>query len=264
MKAESGLFTILMPDPYSLITYEMVTGASMDERVSYMQMKLEQNLARGDKVVDLVGFSRGGASALDFLNRIQDEISRGNPLYQGIEMRFVGIFDAVPSKRSEGVNMLKYANAYEDNAGNGRQFRFRLPSGMKFTFRPIHAVSLDEQRDEFKVVDIRGALQVGFRGVHSNVGGGYPDDPFAWIPLAYVARAGLKAHVPFDMDVLAKEKQLHDWNAKSFDNSEIYYNDNEPRNLPKAMLLHPSVRLFTTTPKNEIGNYPYLKDWYIK
>jgi hypothetical protein len=66
------------------------------------------------------------------------------------------------------------------------------------TFNPIiqracHALSLDDERTTFhpvlwneKNVSSDNLIQVWFSGVHSNVGGGYPDDSLAHIPLYWI------------------------------------------------------------------------------
>ena len=58
--------------------------------------KLEENIERGDTVIDVVGFSRGAALALDFVN----EIAKGKvklPDGRIPTVRFLGLWDCVPS-----------------------------------------------------------------------------------------------------------------------------------------------------------------------
>jgi len=93
--------------PYSAIEWmdypplkESATGRSMEARVDWMIENLEKQLRLGDNVVDLFGFSRGSASASRFLNAIQAKIESKDPLYIDIEIRFVALFDQVPSKAS--------------------------------------------------------------------------------------------------------------------------------------------------------------------
>jgi hypothetical protein len=59
--------------------------------------------------------------------------------------------------------------------------------------RAYHALSLDDERTTFhpvlwneKDVSREVLTQVWFAGVHSNVGGGYPDDSLAYIPLYWI------------------------------------------------------------------------------
>ena len=58
--------------------------------------KLKDNIERNDTVVDVVGFSRGAALALDFVN----EIAKGKatlPDGRIPAVRFLGLWDCVPS-----------------------------------------------------------------------------------------------------------------------------------------------------------------------
>jgi len=61
--------------------------------------------------------------------------------------------------------------------------------------RACHALSLDDERTTFhpvlwneKDVSPDNLIQVWFSGVHSNVGGGYPDDSLAHIPLYWIMK----------------------------------------------------------------------------
>jgi Uncharacterized alpha/beta hydrolase domain (DUF2235) len=135
-----------------------------------------------------------------------------------------------------------------------------------------HLVSLDEQRREFAVTDLQGALQVGFRGVHANVGGGEKDDFFAYITRRFVYEKAKEAGVVFDEKKWAKadrtftsmydsydrEIQPFRYYLEPTDNSAIHWDDNERRQLPKGLLLHKSVKWFSSKPKNSIKDYGYL------
>ena len=61
--------------------------------------------------------------------------------------------------------------------------------------RACHALSLDDERTTFHPVlwnedgvPTKKLSQVWFAGVHSNVGGGYPDDSLAYIPLVWIMK----------------------------------------------------------------------------
>src|SRR5690606_29954165 len=73
-------------------------GYSMEERVDWMMSNLRDQLSSGDNIVDVVGFSRGSATAVRFLHAIQSEIDNENPLFKDIEIRIAVLFDSVPSK----------------------------------------------------------------------------------------------------------------------------------------------------------------------
>jgi uncharacterized protein (DUF2235 family) len=109
--------------------------------------------------------------------------------------------------------------------------------------RACHALSLDDERTTFHPVlwneryerslplddekvhatkDER-ISQVWFAGVHSNVGGGYPDDSLAHIPLCWImAEAGecglkFKTNPPADPDAMAQRKSARDKDGRVYD-----------------------------------------------
>jgi hypothetical protein len=51
------------------------------------------NFASGDRVIDVVGFSRGAAAALHFSNEVWEKIGKKPP--DAPRIRFVGFFDTV-------------------------------------------------------------------------------------------------------------------------------------------------------------------------
>lgn len=118
-----------------------------------------RELARkpGDAPVDVVGFSRGAALALDFANRATEA---------GIAVRFLGLFDTVPSFWLPWV-------AWDPG------WKLDAPRGS----RCFHAMALDERRNDFKLRRQKAgyAEEVWFAGVHGDVGGGFGDSraPFA-------------------------------------------------------------------------------------
>jgi len=124
--------------------------------------KLRDNIERGDPTIDVVGFSRGAALALDFVN----EIAKGKAkLEDGTipTVRFLGLFDCVPSF---GIPISPLNIGWD----------LGLPANVK---RCFHALALDERRGNFhlhrpKVLGVAQAgrlTEVWFRGVHSDVGG---------------------------------------------------------------------------------------------
>ena len=120
--------------------------------------------AAGDTIIDVVGFSRGAATTLDFCHCIQergirrpgsDEVVEANP---GI--RFLGVWDVVA-----GFGLANLGNTAL-NVGH----HLSLPkSSLQYCF---HAMALDERRPSFLPTRLPGAYEVWFRGVHSDVGGG--------------------------------------------------------------------------------------------
>ncbi|MEH2570564.1 DUF2235 domain-containing protein [Bradyrhizobium sp. AZCC 2289] len=97
--------------------------------------------------------------------------------------------------------------------------------------RACHALSLDDERTTFhpvlwneKGVPENQLTQVWFAGVHSNVGGGYPDDSLAQIPLYWIMQEvrsknelRFKEGVSFDPDVLKRTETSRDKDGRLYD-----------------------------------------------
>jgi uncharacterized protein (DUF2235 family) len=166
--------------------------------------KLKQNIERGDRTIDVVGFSRGAALALDFVNEVA---KRNAKLPDGSvpEVRFLGLFDCVPSF---GVAIIPLNIGWD----------LELPANVEKCF---HALALDERRGNFhlhrpKVLGEQraGALtEVWFRGVHSDIGGnGEKEDPprgLASIALNWMFVNAQACGLKFDSQLVAQNKARH-------------------------------------------------------
>ena len=138
----------------------------------------------GNVRIDVVGFSRGAALALDFCNEV-------NRVYGGsVIIRFVGLFDTVASFGVPGNNI---------NLG----YNFKLPHCVSHC---MHAVSLDERRGMFPLTRVVQDTLTGtpashivhclFRGFHSDVGGGNGNLGLSSIPLVWILDRMKKTGVP--------------------------------------------------------------------
>jgi len=167
---------------------------------------LDRRFADGDRVIDIVGFSRGAALALHFANEIQEE--KG-----GAEVRFLGLWDVVASFGLPGN---------EINLG----WTLTLPENVRKCY---HAMALDERRGNFPLTRVRapsggmptsGRLQeVWFRGVHSDVGGG-ASVGLSSIALSWMLRRAGGDGLPISAAKLAQHEALRDPSApvsKNFD-----------------------------------------------
>ena len=119
--------------------------------------------AAGDHVIDIIGFSRGAATTLDFCHRIQDEGIRrpgsDDVVETASDIRFLGVWDVVAAFG------LANLGAIDLNIGH----HLSLPKSiLEYCF---HAMALDERRPSFANTSARRG-EVWFRGVHSDVGGG--------------------------------------------------------------------------------------------
>lgn len=196
--------------------------------------KLEDNIERDDTVIDVVGFSRGAALALDFVN----EIAKGKAkLADGSipPVRFLGLFDTVPSF---GIPISPLNIGWD----------LDLPANVA---RCFHALALDERRGNFhlhrpKVLGqpADGRLtEVWFRGVHSDVGGNgakeVPPRGLASIPLNWMFVNAQAAGLTFDPVVVAANKALAHATATMLDNLDPI--ETPFRKLRTGDLVHESV-----------------------
>jgi uncharacterized protein (DUF2235 family) len=140
-------------------------------RVHQMVDRLERNLAAGDSDIDVVGFSRGAALAISFANQVAIRLPR-------LTLRFVGVWDIVGEFGAAGEHL---------NAGHN----LNMPHNVKHCY---HAMALDERRAFFQLTRLSGTnaralrppMEVWFRGVHSDVGGGNGNFGLNWISLNWM------------------------------------------------------------------------------
>jgi uncharacterized protein (DUF2235 family) len=143
--------------------------------------------AKGDHIIDVIGFSRGSATALDFVNKVaQRGIRKGDTVIEpNPRIRFLGLFDVVAAF---GVANLGFVFA-ELNVGH----HLTLPPNVDHCF---HAISLDERRPSFVVTRVDGAYPVWFRGVHSDIGGGNENVGLSNITLRWMYHKAMLAGLP--------------------------------------------------------------------
>lgn len=182
-----------------------VTGAGGHLRIHEAKKQLDQYFAKGDRTVDIIGFSRGAALALHFANQVQKE-------QPGAEVRFLGLWDTVASFGLPGNDL---------NIG----WQLTLPDYVKNCY---HAMALDERRRNFaptRIVPGKGGTvgdrlqEVWFRGVHSDVGGGQCVG-LANVALCWMLRRAKEAGLPVVEEKLRKHEALCDAAApisKNFD-----------------------------------------------
>ena len=210
-----------------------ITGFGGRTFVRRALQKLEDNIERSDTVIDVVGFSRGAALALDFAN----EIAKGKArLSDGRipTIRFLGLWDCVPSF---GIPVLPHNIGWDLN----------LPSNVA---RCCHALALDERRGNFHLYRPKvlgqpaGRLtEVWFRGVHSDVGGSgakqVPPRGLASIPLNWMFVNAQAAGLQVDAAFVAANKALAKATAQMLDNFDPI--ETSFRRLRDGDVVHESV-----------------------
>jgi T6SS, Phospholipase effector Tle1-like, catalytic domain len=169
-------------------------GLGERPRISEAYDHLCRQWATGDHTIDIVGFSRGAATTLDFCNRIQecgirrpgsDDVVEPNP-----QIRFLGVWDVVAA----------FGLANLGNTAANLGHHLSLPkSNLRYCF---HALALDERRPSFLPIRLHGACEVWFRGVHSDVGGGNGNRGLNDIALKWMMSKAKAAGLPIaDADI---------------------------------------------------------------
>ena len=177
-----------------LRSYQGKHGVGGEEKVADALEKLASEAQRRDDTqggtsIDIVGFSRGAALALQFANEVQKK-------HPEQPIRFLGLWDTVASFG---------ANPYDRiNIG----WTLTLPDNVE---RCCHAMALDEQRNGFHLIRVEspaggrsaeGRLEeVWFRGVHSDVGGS-GNEGLSSITLCWMLQQAKAVGLPIGQDTL--------------------------------------------------------------
>ena len=171
-------------------------GLGEEARINEAYDQLCQNWVDGDRIIDIVGFSRGAATTLDFCHLIQargirqpgaDDVIEEQP-----QIRFVGVWDVVAA----------FGLGFLGNELFNFGHNLSLPkANLRYCF---HALALDEQRLPFIPIRLTGAYEVWFRGVHSDVGGGNGNRGLNDIALKWMMCKAKAAGLPItDADIQA-------------------------------------------------------------
>lgn len=207
-------------------------GLGLHQRVGEALDALNKNFARGDRDIDVIGFSRGAAAARHFVNQVWDDIGGKKP--DAPRVRFLGLFDTVAST---GI----IPGPLDLNLD------LDLPPNVQ---KCCHAMALDEGRASFNLQRVKprkgttvpaGTIEeVWFRGCHSDIGGGFAHDKLANITLCWMFARAAAAGVTFD----EREVQLA---VAGRDRSSVitrapFDKGKKKRKAKKGDLIHCSVR----------------------
>jgi hypothetical protein len=195
-------------------------GMGAHYRLRRMYLALCARYHRGDHDIDVAGFSRGAAMALHFTNIVKRygvvkpdgprhwgfhyyaglgwtfRFPKLQPSGQSVAIRFLGLWDTVATF---GVPLRPFRN---------RSKQWWITTIPDNVLRSFHAMALDEVRTTYALVrpthagDPDRIYELWFRGVHSNIGGSYPDRGLSDIALAWMMEMYLWT--------LDKEKQASD------------------------------------------------------
>lgn len=185
------------------------TGLGGRTRVRELYQKLCEAWAAGDTVIDVVGFSRGAALALDFANRVVDDGIRRPGTKVVVEekpqIRFLGLWDVVGSFGLP-INVGRL-HTQEINFGHKL---FLPPEQVEYCF---HAIALDERRQTFRVTRVLNAYEVWFRGAHSDIGGGNGNVALSYIALRWMLRKAAAAGLPINESAMTNRASKIDAEA---------------------------------------------------
>jgi uncharacterized protein (DUF2235 family) len=155
-------------------------GIGGHRRVRQAMRRLRNNVRAGDKIIDIVGFSRGAGIAVSFANELAEE-------HPELEIRFMGLWDIVGQFGLPGERL---------QAGHDLD----CPRNVK---RCYHAMALDENRALFPLTrllregkPISGFVEAWFRGAHSDVGGGNGNSGLNWLSLNWMLQAARREGLP--------------------------------------------------------------------
>lgn len=160
-------------------------------RVAEAIKRVERKFAEGDYVIDVVGFSRGSAIALHFVNEIAEvgAFPGKDGAAHEPRVRFLGLWDVVAAFGiPKDIGFLKFQKI---NLG----WHLTLPPIVDHCF---HALALDERRESFRPTRVNGGYEVWFRGVHSDIGGGNGNQKLNNITLRWMLRKAALVGVPID------------------------------------------------------------------
>jgi len=163
-------------------------GVGWLDRINDAHATLCKAYLAGDDKIDVIGFSRGAAIALDFVNKVyRDGIrdANGRVVVQKPPIRFLGLFDVVAAFGVANLGfLLAQFNPFH---------HLLLPDNVEHCY---HAMSLDERRPSFVNQRLVGAYEVWFRGVHSDIGGGNNNPALEYVALRWMYRKAISCGLP--------------------------------------------------------------------
>jgi uncharacterized protein (DUF2235 family) len=212
-------------------------GVGGHRRVRQAIDRLENNFESGDAVVDVIGFSRGAALAVSFANELAGKFPR-------VSIRFMGLWDMVGHFGTPGRRF---------NAGHD----LGMPPNVVHCY---HAMALDESRPMFPLTrlsetdsDNGRLLEVWFRGIHPDVGGGNGNRGLNWISLNWMFGNARRDGVPINRAAIAMNFADHKLPQQI---SDLRADPPQRRAVLETDLLHITVQLDPGPPGCPHNNPP--------
>lgn len=136
-----------------------------------------------------------------------------------VDVHFLGVWDTVAAY---GMPISELTRAIDDWIWPLSMPNYQLSTRVH---RARHALALDDERDTFhpliwderKETDPEHVKQVWFAGMHSDVGGGYPDDSLAYVSLDWMLREASVEGLRFQMQPETEIKRIMNANGSLHD-----------------------------------------------
>jgi uncharacterized protein (DUF2235 family) len=196
-------------------------GVGGQERIAEAKADVARQFAAGDRAIDIVGFSRGAALAVDFANVLGDDgVKIGDSVEKPV-IRFLGVWDIVAAFGIP-INLPGF-NFNRVNLG----YKLSLNKAVQFCY---HALALDEARQAFRPTRVKEGYEVWFRGVHSDVGGGNNNHALNDITLRWMLHKAMANGLPMAADCVGSSCTRVNVDGKISDNFDPIRNrSREPK-----------------------------------
>ncbi len=165
----------------------------------------------------IVSIARGLRDLILRTNKRYEPVARETAIRgrrDGIRIAFLGLFDTV---EAYGMPVAELKTGIDRYLWPMVFCNLDLPIIVE---RACHALALDEERASFqpyqwdeeaesllikkKLVTAGRLKQVWFAGVHSNVGGGYPEDRLSYIPLEWILHEAMACNLLVDTEAVVR------------------------------------------------------------
>jgi uncharacterized protein (DUF2235 family) len=190
-------------------------GVGGQERIAEAKAQVAKQFAAGDRVIDIVGFSRGAALAVHFSNVIGDDGVEVNGVTEKPPIRFLGVWDIVAAFGIP-INLPGF-NFNRINLG----YKLSLNGAVQNCY---HAIALDEARQAFRPTRVKEGCEVWFRGVHSDVGGGNDNHALNDITLRWMLHKAMVTGLPITADCIGTSCARANLDGKISDNFDPIHN----------------------------------------
>lgn len=207
-----GAFTIrvlvgLIDSEWGLVRYRNADGSAITERALTHYAAAAYRAYRKQRCSAPLALV--GRLLRDAFLTVHDRIT-GRPFYDKRknvpveEIRFLGLWDTVDAY---GMPIRELKSAVDKYIWPLTFRNLELCNKVKCA---RHALALDDERatfhpliwDERREIDPDRIRQVWFAGAHANVGGGYPDDSLAYVPLLWILKEARHAGLTFEPEVM--------------------------------------------------------------